>query len=466
MNIFKKITIESVLRVFLGAFLFFLPWQTVYIYKDQFLNGVKWEYGTLDFYATEMLFWVCAGLFMVWYWRRVKNFRIKELKNFRLTKDRLFVLSCLCFVVYCFATSFWAIDREVAVQHALRILEAVLLFFIVFLGPLSSRVVALSFVTGAVLPSMLGIWQFLSQSTFDSTLLGLTEHAVDAAGTSVVVGDDIGRWLRAYGTFPHPNMFGGYLVFTVAVGLWLLKDEENERIRLAMHAMLLIETAALFFTLSRSAWIAALLVLLSYCYIAVFHKQKQLNVSIASLLVCACILTVCFSPLIRVRTEAVSANEVLSIAERVGGYHEAFALWKEHPWKGAGVGNYTAAVFAKDPTRFGWEYQPVHNVPLLLLVELGLFGIVLIVGVVVSFFMYHVTRNTKQIQDRHCEVECSIAVCNMLRVTCYMLPLALLDHYLFSSHSGLFSMAIAAAIGSRFLPQFLHNSSPDVSDFS
>lgn len=439
MRVYKKITIEASLKVFLSTFLFLLPWQTVYIYHDQFLNGVKWEYGTLNFYVTEGLFWICAIMFMVWYWNRSKNYEIR-IKNFRLTKDRIFVLSCLCFILYSFLSVTWAIDRNVAFQQAFRILEVFLLFFMLYLGPVPKRMVAWSFVVGAVLPSILGIWQFLSQTTIGSTIFGLTEYAVDVAGTSVIVGDDVGRWLRAYGTFPHPNMFGGYLAMTITTGLFLLYGEEDKHRRVLLHTILLVGIAALFFTFSRSAWGAVVMVLLFFCFMVVTKKQKQFIVPVISILTCASVLGIVFSPLIRVRTEMVSLHETRSITERVSGYREAVELWKEHPWKGVGAGNYTIAMFKKDPTRVGWEYQPVHNVPLLLLAELGLLGVFLLVGVFLSLTTYLLSS----ILDR------KLLIWYLPVVACLM-ALVSFDHYLFSSYPGLLLTACSVAISGPFI---------------
>jgi len=75
----KEITISSLLQFCLGLFLFLLPWPTIYIIQEKFVNGYKWEYGTIGFYATEIILWLTILVFMIWYWQEKKT-RARDLK--------------------------------------------------------------------------------------------------------------------------------------------------------------------------------------------------------------------------------------------------------------------------------------------------------------------------------------------------------------------------------------------------
>lgn len=46
-----------------------------------------------------------------------------------------------------------------------------------------------------------------------------------------------------------------------------------------------------------------------------------------------------------------------------------------HPFFGVGIGRYTNAVQSLYPNHPAWSYQPVHNIYLLILVELGIVGV-------------------------------------------------------------------------------------------
>lgn len=447
---YKKITLENSLSFLLKALLFLLPWQTIWIYKEQFLNGVKWEYGTLGFYVSEILLWAAVLIFMAWF---VKKLAAKDLRfkiNFGWSKDRIFALACLIFVIYVLASIFWAADVNLGLQWALRIVGGIVLFFMLYIGPLTFRQMAVSFVGGAVLQSILGVWQFLSQSTFAFKWLGLVSHPVWQAGTSVISGPEVGRWLRAYGAFPHPNILGGYLVISLMVSylLFLKTKRRSWQTRLLQLFIIGIQVMALFFTFSRSTWLAFIFVLvILFCFAYFWDRQKKRLFFLGSnfLVTIGLFLVLSFLlwPLIQTRLAGESVTEVRSTVERVQSYEESKQLFGEHPWLGVGAGNYTIALYKMNPTRPGWEYQPVHNMAMLLLVDLGIIGLLLLAVVGVIFFIYQF------------EIPHFYLFCYFLHGVIYIV-LAMFDHYLLSSYTGILLTAVYWAAVLRFLPHTLH----------
>src|SRR3989339_815975 len=262
--------IEKIIQWCTYLFLFSLPWQTILIVQERFVNGIKWEYGTIGFYATEVLGWIIVLLFMVWYVKK-RNWKL-EIRNFTWSKDRVFILSLLLFVAYGVLSSFFAGDRTLAFQHGQWVMLGTLLFLLFYVGPVKAKPALWALVLGSIPVSVLGIWQFLIQSTVASTLLGLSHHVVFESGTSIIQSPDIGRWLRAYGSFSHPNVFGGYLVFAIGSVLLLSFSAEKWK-RVALHAIVVVQSAALFFTFSRSALVAVVIVLLFYCSIVVRNAK-------------------------------------------------------------------------------------------------------------------------------------------------------------------------------------------------
>ncbi len=327
-----RITRIGALKFLLSAFLFLLPWQTIWIFREVFVGGVKREYLTLGFYATEALLWIVIMVFIMWYWRE-KKLRNLEIKKFSFSKDRVFVLAVLSLISYLLLSLIWSADKSLALQQSLRILEAFLLFFIILLGPLKKEEAIKWLVLGSILPCILGIWQFLTQSTFASTLLGLASHPAWQGGTSVVASETIGRWLRAYGPFSHPNVFGGYLVIVL---------------------------------------------LLSY------HITQTTKHKLQHVLCCLgfVFLVALFFPLVQTRLTGNSVSESYSISDRVSGYSDAWSIFKQHPVLGVGAGNYTL-----------YETQPAHNAFALFVVESGLVGVGLLVMIIIT---YHLSRTTYQ----------------------------------------------------------------------
>jgi O-antigen ligase len=420
----KKINLQSVLSAGLYTLLFIIPWQTILILHEPFVNGSKWEFGVLGFYATELLLWVCAILFIFWY--RKKWLQVSGLK-FKITKDRLFVVSCSLFVVYCLLSSFWAINPELAWQHGLRVMGAFILFFMLWLGPITFRKATSWFVAGATIQSLLGIWQFLTQSTFAFKWLGLVEHPVYQAGTSIISSPEIGRWLRAYGAFSHPNVLGGFLVVSIILTILLTSKYKISKFSIfSFQFSLILQTVALFFTYSRSAWLAiliSLIGLLVYWFISKRFTIYDLRFTIYTLLTFA-ILTTIFFLLVQTRFSNTSYNETVSISERLYGYSESLTVTNKNLLFGVGAGNYTVALIELNPYKPGWSYQPTHNVLLLILTELGLVGKLLLSIVILTFLI--LLRSQKILFKPEI----------YLLFTVYCL-LIIFDHYMYSSFTGL-----------------------------
>lgn len=419
-----------------AIFLFLLPWQTIWITHEQFLNRSKWQYGTLGFYATEILLWMCIGLFIVWYWRK-KN-QIQKVKIFSWSRDRLFLFSVLLFSLFSFASILWSSNRQIALQHSLHIIEGLLLFFVVYLGPINRESVTKWFLLGATLQSILGIYQFLTQSTFAFKWLGLVAHPVVEAGTSVIVSDGVGRVMRAYGAFTHPNVFGGYLVVSIICTSFLILKEQKKQFlyKLFQVACLTLQLLALFFTFSRSAWIATLLFFIGVFIFCIKNKLKETcKIILLSFFLCVPFF-VHYFPLVQTRVVHQSSHEIQSTEERVTGYKDALQIWKTSPFFGVGSGNFTVALYKINPIHPGYTYQPVHNVPLLFLSEFGIAGIVLLFGVIVTFYRVAVQVSSPKYQ--------------ILFLTGIFFVLSLFDHYFYSSYLGLLLGAVYFAFIFRF----------------
>lgn len=427
-TIFDKKNLPQKLHFFLSALLFFLPWQTVLIFQ-------KWELGTVGIFGFEILFWIVAAVFFVWYFQNKKQ----------PTKMSWLFVTSVVFLGFCFLSILWSPEPMVAFFQSIRMTEAFLLLYILTVVPFDRYKAAGWFIAGSTVQALLGIYQFLTQSTVSFKWLGLVAHPVMQTGTSVIQSLEVGRWLRAYGAFPHPNVLGGYLVVGIIFTTLFLfqKNIQNKKIT---FLSLLVQSAALFFTFSRSAWIAAVLWfggLLGYSLVKKYKKEKSLRTKniphiVFSFFLFISIVSLFYFPLVKTRIRGESYHEVRSIEERIGGSKFAFDLWKTAPLSGVGVGNYVPAMFEFSPHQERWVYEPVHVVPLLMLTELGIFGF--------SFFLLVVFFYRKSIPFGDISILVSLS----------LFPLLILDHYLYSLPVGLFLGAVVVGLS----VQFFHTLSP------
>ena len=448
------------LKVLLRVFLFILPLHTILITRESFLNGTKWEYGTLGFFATEVLLWVTVFVFIVWVFKH-KNFKF-QISHFRLSKDRVFLFFVLLFVLWGYASVLWSHDKDLALQQVLHLMEAALLFVMLIAGPLKFRRVGAWFIFGACVVGLLGVGQFVFQDTFSSTLLGVSKHVPYEAGTSVVSSSEIGRWLRAYGSFSHPNIFGGYMAiaFFISVMLFGVRFCRKKKCWIYQYIIPTVLLMGVFMSFSRSAIVVTAVAL---CVVFLYSLSRKKGVFssyvfVYSLSLFVLLVTV-FAPLVYTRLAVSSPQEKTSLSERSSQVHESWELSKKNIWTGVGAGNYTRALYEIYPDRPGWEYQPVHNVFLLIFVELGMIGLILLFCISVSFLIFVDSFICKG-KKRHCWLMKNAGIWFVL-VSIFFpyMFISFFDHYLFSSYIGLMLLVAGAGLTTRCLIDHFHKPS-------
>lgn len=327
-----------------------LPWSTVLIVREAAI-----EYNKILLYGTEVLFWVIFG---VGFWCQ---YLPRPQFNWRL--------GLLC--VWLVASVFGAMDIWLAWQSVRWLLLAMGVAWWLAKNKLSFVKQLLAVSLGFLPVVGLGIAQFFWQITWSVKWLGLVNHIAVEPGTSVVVGE-FGRWLRAYGSFPHPNIFGGYLVLLILISALGIRLEQYRWFWLFLAGL---SSATLILTFSRSAWLGLLVALLIGWK---YFKDERLQIWVGVVSLVIAVTTVLVWPLISGRTQIIGVQEQQSVSERVSGWHEAMAVWRTQPLRGVGLGNYTVVLQQKFSGAPHWTYQPVHNVGLLLLAEVGLIGLMVI----------------------------------------------------------------------------------------
>jgi len=433
---------QTAIQYLFRAFLFLLPIQTIWIYRTIKLQGAKWQYGTLGFFGSEIILWVGIIFYMIWYLKR-RNILSAELE-FSWTKDRLFLFTCLLFLLYSFGSILWSVDQNLALQYSLWLVEAVLLISILISGPFNTKKLVAWFTAGGVLQALLAIFQFATQSTFAMEWLGIAAHPIYTGGTAVIEGANIGRWLRAYGGLSHPNMLGGYLSFVIitVISVFSVRDWDFEYKKLIIILVLMILVTGVFVSFSRSAWLVTIVTLLFSSFHVLFHDKGHSQEVVDSVIVSTSlfiILAVVSLPLVQTRLAASSTTELKSISQRAVGLDRAVEILDKNSVLGVGAGNYTAALISKLPNEPGWFYQPVHNAFLLILIEFGVVGVLLLLSIAISWYYFMFYRKEVHPDD----------VFYLSLIIFAIFILGNLDHYLASSFVGIMILAVVFGLFSR-----------------
>lgn len=215
---------------------------------------------------------------------------------------------------------------------------------------------------------LLGIFQMAFGAGLGLSILGESNIISGVLGSSFV---ELGgsQYLRAYGTFPHPNVLSGFLLFAAIIGsVYLLNNKEK-----GLKGFLLLAHSSLFvlFTFSRvSIFLFALLWIL-IIFIWFKYSKKKLNAFIP--------------PLIFERFTNIFTKGDFAVADRVKLNESAIQIIKDKWYSGVGLGEFVRGLEGNIPlTTAGMSLlQPVHNIPLLILAEHGvLFGGIMLVGLI------------------------------------------------------------------------------------
>ncbi len=426
--------LNKIIEYGIYLFVFLLPWQTRLILREGNLNGY-WEYGTLSIYATEILLWAIFLLTAVlWIVKKLQitNYKLQINSKFQISKFKFVFLFFCFFVFWSLVSIFWSDLKSVALQAWIHLVEGVGLFLILRIIKFDGVKLAWAFVASAVLQAGLGAWQFLSQSTFACKWLGMALHDAVQPGTFVVE-TVLRRWLRAYGSLPHPNMLAGFLSVAMMFVFWLYQKTDYGLKKLLLPVCFAILTLGFLTTFSKSALIALGVVALFLWLIIFFtHQDKETKINLLKFtlifLVVATIFSTVFWEPVSTRLRGEDRLEIKSTEQRLSYFWQARQLIENYPLLGVGIGNYTLAVHNEINSNLqSWDYQPVHNIYLLILAELGVIGFVF----VTLLFCYLVILFFKLIKEKNFSHPL------LFFTTLFLSIIGLFDHYLWTLYFGI-----------------------------
>jgi O-antigen ligase len=266
----------------------------------------------------------------------------------------------------------------------------------------------------------LGLW-FLGESKIGSEVLNVAK--LDLAGEKIV---------RAYGTLPHANIYGG--VMFVAMGL-IIQRLKKENLSISV-VMLFFMGIALLVSFSRSAWLAFLMFLLVIlAQQKVKFNWKKVLLFLVSMLFVMVVFNLHTLIVGRLLDFSWGAWEERSLFSRV-----ALAIFNDN-WYGVGAQNFVLLMDSYSADSLSpWFYQPVHNVFLLALGELGVFGLTALIAVLfalISIILGSMRRIVKLY--RHYWN-------SYLAIMSGLLIIASFDHYLMTSFKGMFLFAMLSGL--------------------
>lgn len=396
----KLFSFAGIMQFFFCLFVFFVIFPLKFLVSSVNLyhSGEFLPFVSHYFYAADICF--LLGLFFCGLSFLFDENRKFSFENVKFDRNLLFLNAFFVFSVS--ISLYFTIDLDNSLFSFLRILEFFIFYLLLVFEIVRFKPLIFTFLAAMLFSSLIGVSQFILQHSLDLKVLG--ESVISNSMVGVAKLDFLGiSFLRAYGTFAHPNIFSGYLAIALIFVYIFYKKEFFVRNRTSIFLLFLVLSAFLL-TFSKTTLVAFIL-LPFFVFEKKFNQKMKLFLLVMTgvLLVLALISEV--TALERVRFLAISGK-----------------LFLNKPL-GVGLGNFTEAMSQFSYYKlFPWNYQPVHNVFLLVLNEIGLVGLVALLLIFV-YGIYETLKTKEYI---------------LFALLFILLIIALFDHYLFSLYQGQF----------------------------
>jgi O-antigen ligase len=399
-----------------------------------FITIAEFSHSRVYFTYSHALFFLADALVVVAVvlWLSVKVTQLPITNNKFSPLPSVFRLLFLLFLFSSF-TVFWSRDWRASLYISIH-------FWLIFLLILSLREWTASwkpalygFCAALTVQLIAGFIGFGLQSTAFLDPLQMTfPGALDPSmrGASVVQVADGLRVLRSYGTFPHPNILGGFVLLSLLgpVGLYFANNKPN------YAALILFSFGVILvgLTFSRAAWLGLLAFMILLTVKSKYLDRKRL-LSLISVFVLTAFLTLYpLRELVFTRLgNAPVVTEQLSTFGRSWLTEQALTMICHHPLTGVGIGS-----FVIELSRYALEgalIEPVHNIFLLAGAELGIIGLMFLVGLFIA--IADTIFKTKT--PRAILVSGTVAGLGVI---------GLFDHYLWSLAPGRMMLALALGL--------------------
>lgn len=454
---FKDIPVDKIAQWSFFVFLLAAPLSLRKIVWWIPIRGGFNEYAEASVYLSDIALGVCLGASFLLIYNKLINKSIQR-ENFL----KLFTARGLPVVLIVTLPSMLILWALVSLQHTLMIpvgvfsvikllewhfLSLLIVAWIVSHGTtryvsqmkIFQRMLQGLIIIGAT-QAFLGIIQFVQQKSVGLFLFGESHIIPSAPGVAKIIVANT-HLIRAYGTLPHPNILGGLLMASiVATHLYgVLFRVEQERFKKMWRGVVAVQYVGIILAFSKSAILGLIVALViikvvprgmsKYSLGSGFpERSAERNprnrwAGLGAVGVLVCLGLMFFSQLNK------DAFLFQSLRERDVYQSIAFNLIQEYPFLGISCGQ--MVVFLSQQTIYplsDWQMQPVHNVFLLIWVELGVVGFFLFTLWVVllsSFFWGSMDVGPDDVARRY-----------FYAIFFGYMPILLADHYLWDIQQG------------------------------
>lgn len=422
------VKLSSYIQYLYYLILLLLPVQLNYFFWPSWSTvlGRKTDYLSPTVYLTDIL----IVLFIV----------LGILNNktlFRITKPFIFASSIIGFCAL--INSIYSTYPLLSLWGWLTFLKFFLFVSVAYVLRVSITKSAVILALGGCIASIIAFFQIIHQGSIGGIfyILGERSFTIDSlniAKTILISPFTLETTviLRAYATFPHPNVFAGFIVLILLLFVHhkyeittlitkkiikLTRSDASSQLSSFFYWLLIsIFLLTLILTFSKTAIIGFLLGLFWLSPVALRYKLYTIVTTFIL------ILFVTWQSFIQVPfIETIDVRKLLNYA--------SLRMFLDSPFIGVGFRHFLTKLPLFSESRTVFFLQPVHNIYILALSEIG---VIPIIGILAAILLYVKKAKSKlQIHEKS------------LYILIPFLFIGINDHYLFTLHQGIFVFSIS-----------------------
>lgn len=424
---------------FLSLFIVSIPFsRRTLIYGSEFGNSHLFDpFSSVFLYVTDVFIVLTLFFFGLSVYKGLLDLRFIDGRG-----QRIFWIFILTLFLFYLGSSVFATDVKLIFLSSIRLLLYLFIFYLLSNDYLSLEKIFRLLLFSMLFQSALALYQYFYQHSAGFAFLGEVSYGPNTLGIAKI--DYHGeKFVRSYGTFLHPNVLGGFALFSAIFSYYFWKKSR----KIKWVIMIVIFASTLILSFSRSAFFGFLFA--TGIYLVFINPRIRRAISWQRvfwgfIVMIVLALSSSLVDLAAVRMQISSEDK--SVSERLNYMDISYAQILSQP-QGLGANHFTLTMQDFTPFKLlPWERQPVHNVFLLIAAELGLHSVILVVAFLLWLTYVHYYRNHKFLMSFD-------KTLNNLLFYFFIsaLVISLVDHYFITNNSALALLVICLTISIKCL---------------
>ncbi len=420
--------------LYVAVFVFPFQIRLLIIKDNVFWTGNFNEYLSFFLYLTDILI-VMSGI--MWGLSYLKN----ESRLPFCWGDNIFSMLLLLYIFFSVTNIFFMAGGYFQLFFCLRYLEFFVFYLLIVNEVVDLNVLLYAFLISIGLQAFIGFGQYIFQESVGLRILGEPIIGKEIPGVAKI-NIESGKIVRIYGTFLHPNIFAGALFSALIYAFYLLRQKTWI---IVVYSILI--AVALILTFSRGAFLS-LFVVTIVIYAIAGNRLMNIYLLFIGGLMSLAVVSLDLQEILFLRFWG--SNEAILGGERLNYLDISKEMLFYNPF-GVGQGGFSPIMqFFSHEKLFPWLIQPVHNIFMLVLTEIGFLGGFLFF----SLFIYVFFRLVYLLKNINPDSPEFNWVYVMISILCGYVVMGIFDHYFITSFQGEFMLFFYFSLVSLFMKRF------------